>query len=161
MAIALYNPRTYTGNRGKVENTTDVKRFVWSHAYWDLKVGETKKFPDEVAKAMLSHCEFLIEATPKNIAKIKEEQLEKKFKCDQCAFQTDYKMALVTHQKTHGVDADKAKELEDIETAQPSGKFQPPQGKKLTIEEQEGIPKSGKDQHGVEWYGEGVETDRP
>lgn len=156
MAITIFNPRYFN----KKKNTADVKRFVWSHGYWNLKVGEIKKFPDEVGEAMLRLMEFLIEVTPKNLKKIKAEAEVKEFGCDQCDFETSLKIALINHQKTH--TKEESAELEGIATATPTGTFKRKQTtKELSIEEQEGIPKGeGIDKDGVAWVGMGVEDEQ-
>lgn len=165
MATALYNPRFVESEGRKTLNTADVKRFVWSHATWNLKVNEIKKFPDEVAQAMLRHMEFLIEVTPKNIEQIKKDQAVKQFKCPECNFETDLKMALGGHMKTHGITEEHDKMLGEIEEAQPSAKYQGFRLNKTAVspEQREGIPDTAngpmKDRDGVEFYGEGLTED--
>lgn len=162
MAITLYNPKYFKNMAGdRVENTADVKRFVWSHAYWNLKVGEIKKFPDEVGRNMIRLIEFLVEVTPKNIAQIKREKEAKVFKCDKCDFETDTRISLLGHSRKHTGEEEQSEELKDVEEATPQGNFKSVASrKKLTIEEEEGIPKGeSTDNDGVPWYGAGTETD--
>lgn len=160
MAIALYNPKYQTVNGAKTLNTADINRFVWSHAHWKLKAGEMKKFPDEVGRAMLKHLEFLIEVTPKNLKEIQNEIAEKKFKCQDCEFATDTKIAFLSHAKTHVRNSEETKILEGIEEASPEGTYQvKKQLRRQTPEQSEGIPQAGKDGDQVEWYGEGLSKD--
>lgn len=161
MSIVIYNPKFLTQNGRKVINTTDVRGFIWSHARWSLLAGEMKKFPEDVGGAMLKHIEFLVEVTKENFDKIKAEVEEKKFKCDKCDFETNTKIALISHYRTH----EKTSALDDtagIEDASPQGEYRPVQEVKNT---EEGIPKGGtkfnpvNDRDGVGWYGDGMERD--
>jgi hypothetical protein len=162
MAIALYNPRYIEVEAGrKLPNDADIKSFVWSHARWDLKVNELKKFPEDVGQALLKHFGFLIKVDKKNLEEIKKMMADKKFKCPHCDFETDYKMALSGHMKTH--TSEDNVELEGVEEAKPKGAYQPPKpSRRLSPEEASGIPKGdyAKDKDGVEWYGEGVKKDK-
>ena len=165
MSKALYNPKYVTLGGSKKINTTDVKRFVWSHAFWNLKVNEIKKFSDDVGEAMLRHMEFLVEVTPKNIEEIKKIQAEHQFHCSECTFTTDTKVAFFGHVKSHGLTEEHTKMLGEIEEAQPSKKFYGiNKSRKLTPEEQEGLPDTSsgpaKDKDGIEFYGGGLEEDK-
>ena len=161
MAIALYNPRYIEVEAGrKIPNTADIKSFVWSHARWNLKVNELKKFPDEVGNALLKHYGFLTRVDKKNISEVKKMMEEKKYKCPHCDFESEYKMAYLAHLKSHKTE--ETQEADGIEEAKPEGAYKPPRPtRRLTPEESAGIP-SGKasDKDGVEWYGEGVEKDK-
>ncbi len=166
MAIALYNPKFVVSGGKKVQNSADVKRFVWSHAYWDLKVNEMKKFPDEVGHALLRQCEFLVEVTPKNLKEVKDQMAEKKFQCPDCVFATDTKIALFGHMKgVHGATEEQNKEFSEVGEAEPTGTFHGPTGRKgrPTPEEQSGVPSTAegsvKDSDGVVWYDKGEERD--
>lgn len=162
MSTIVYNPKFLTVNGKKQINTEDVKRFIWSHASWSLKAGEMKKFPEDVGIAMLRQIGFLVEVKKDNYDKIKAEVEEKKFKCDQCPFETNTKIAFINHFKTH----EKTEALENtdgIEDAQPIGEYR---GTTKTVQNpEEGIPQGGtkfnpnEDRDGVGWYGEGIERD--
>lgn len=161
-ARALYNPRYLESEGRKTINNADISRFMWSHAAWFLKVNEVKKFPDEVADAMLRHFEFLMEVTPKNIGKVKKMQEEKQFKCPQegCPFETDTKIALAGHMKSHGISKETEEFLAGIDEAAPKGSYKEDKPKILTPEQVEGIPEGdGKDADGVEFYGPGFEKE--
>ncbi len=164
MAKALYNPKYLEVNGRKTINSTNVRRFIWSHAIWSLKVNEVKKFPDEVGAAMLRNLGFLVEVTPKNIEEIKKIMAEHQFHCPECTFTTDTKVAFVSHVKSHGITEEHTKMLGEIEDAQPRKKyFGIKKQKSLSPEEQEGLPDtslgSAKDKDGVEFYGGGLEED--
>lgn len=166
MSIALYNPKYLESEGGrKTLNETDVYRFIWSHASWNLKVNEVKKFPDEVAEAMLKHLEFLIRVTPQNVAEINKVRAEKRFHCQYpgCDFATDHKVALGGHMRSHNISAESDKILEDIEEATPAGNYRAPTRATMTPEQQEGIPDTSRgpvvDKDGVEFYGKGLEED--
>ena len=162
MSTIVYNPKFLTVNNRKVLNTADVKNFIWSHARWFLKAGEMKKFPDDVGAAMLRQMEFLIEVNKLNHEKIKKEVEEKKFKCDKCDFETNTKIAFISHFKTHGSE-NSLESTEGIEEATPIGEYR---GTTKEIKNPEGdIPAGGtkfnptEDRDGVGWYGGGVERD--
>jgi hypothetical protein len=162
MAKALYNPKYLTVNGVKTLNTADVKRFVWDKATWQLNAGEIKKFPDSVGQAMLRHLEFLVEVTPENLKKIQGEISEKKFKCQDCEFGTDTKIAFLNHVKTHKKNVEEEKILDGIQEAAPTDRFEvkrQPLRRRPTPEQSEGIPQAGKDADGVEFYGGGLEKD--
>lgn len=161
MSTIIYNPKFVMVNGRKTLNTTDVKRFIWSHASWELKAGQMMKFPDDVGAAMLNHMEFLIEVKKDNYDKIKAEIEEKKFKCDKCDFETNTKIAYLSHFKTHE-KSDQLDSTEGIDEARPVGEYrgivekQNPEGE---------IPKGGtkfnpvNDKDGVGWYEPGLERD--
>lgn len=163
MAIAIYNPRYLEIEAGrKIINETDVRSFVWSHARWDLKVNELKKFPDEVGNALLKHCGFLVKVDNKNLSEIKKLMAEKKFKCPHCEYESEYKVAFLQHVKSHKTEESNV-DLEGVDEAQPKGTYQTPKpNRRLSPEESSGIPSGtgAKDGDGVEWYGEGVERDK-
>jgi len=164
MAKSVYNPRYFTSENKRVVNEAHIKSFVWSHARWDLKVNEVKKFPDEVGEALLRTFEFLMEVTPKNIAEVRKMQEDKSFKCDSCSFETDTKIALAGHKKSHGVSEETSKLLGEIDEARPEGTYKGyAKEAKPSIEAQEGIPSTVAgnvtDRDGVEWYGEGLEEE--
>lgn len=165
MAIALYNPKYLESKGSRIENTANVDRFVWSHAVWNLKVNEIKKFPDEVARGMLKNIPFLVEVTPKNVEKIKKEQAVKAFKCPECSFETDYKMALSGHMKSHKKSGEHEQMLSGIEEAAPTRSYRNYKPKPVTPEQKEGIPDTSQgpaqDADGVEFYGGGLQTDEP
>lgn len=162
MAKAIYNPK------GK---GADIKRFVWDHTSWFLKVGELKKFPDNVAEAMLRTFGFLTAVTDKNIAEIKKEIEEKEYKCNTCGYETNTKIALLSHLKNHQTaPTEEEKFIEDIPEASPEGSYYAP-GKRSNTgisspEQGLGIPVGGSkygsnpDRDGVDWYGEGWEEDK-
>ena len=162
MAITVYNPR-FIESEGRKLPSADIKGFVWSHARWDLRINELKKFPDEVGRALLHIYEFLVEVTPKNLEQIKKVQLEKQFKCEHCPFSTDTKVAFLTHVRTQHGNEKEVEAFKEVEEAKPTEVFgiRVP---KQTPEQLEGIPNttsgSKKDKDGVEWYGEGEENDR-
>jgi hypothetical protein len=161
MAITIYNPKYYkNSNTGeRTVNEAHVKRFVWSHGNWDLKVGEMKKFSDDVGQAMLRLIPFLVEVTSKNVKEIKKEAEDKAFKCDTCQFETNVKVALMNHEKTHVKEV--TEEIEGVQEAVPTSTFKVTKRSKMTIEEEEGVPKGdGVDQDGVAWVGQGVEVDQ-
>lgn len=161
MSKALYNPKYFAVGSRKTANNANIIDFTWSHAKWNLKVNEYFKFPDEVADALLTTYGFLIEVTPKNIAEIKKMQTDKQFKCSECEFETDSKLGLSGHMRSHGQSEETKKFLEDIEQANPKGIYKESLQDKRSIDEQEGIPSgNNSDQDGVEWYGEGLETDK-
>jgi len=162
MSTILYNPKFLTVMGKKTINTADVKAFVWSHARWSLKAGEMKKFPDDVGTAMAKQINFLILVDKDNYDKIKAEVEEKKFKCDKCDFETNTKIAYISHFRTH----EKSNALENtdgIEEAIPQGEYRGTT--KVVQNPEEGIPSGGTkfnpidDKDGVGWYGEGVERD--
>jgi len=162
MSVTIYNPKFMTVMGKKVINTADIKNFIWSHARWFLKAGEMKKFPDDVGTAMLRQIEFLIEVNKDNYEKIKAEVEEKKFKCDKCPFETNTKIAFISHFKTH----EKSNELENtdgIEEAVPVGEYRGTT--KVVQNPEEGIPQGGtkfnpvNDKDGVGWYSPGLERD--
>lgn len=161
MAITIYNPKFLTVGGKKVVNTEDVKNFIWSHAKWNLEAGKMMKFPDDVAEAMLKHIGFLVRVTKENQTTIKAEVEEKKFKCEKCDFETNTKIAFMSHYKTHEKSTD-VDDL-DVEEAKPIGEYR---ANTPVIQNPEGdIPKGGTkynpitDKDGVGWYGEGVERD--
>lgn len=162
MAISVYNPKFITSGGTKVLNTVDVKNFVWSHNRWALEAGTMKKFPDEVGRALLKHIEFLVEVKKDNFTKIKEEVEEKKFKCDQCDFETNTKIAFMSHFKTH----EKSNEVDGagIEDAKPDGNYSAPG--RVPMNTEDGIPTGVgtqsnpiNDKDGVGWYGDGLKSD--
>lgn len=160
MAIIIYNPKYYRVNGRKTINTADIKNFAWSHAYWGLKAGEMKSFPNEVGEALLKLYEFLERVDRKNLDKVKAEISEKKFKCDKCDFETDTRVAYLNHYKTH---IKQEEVIEGVEPAIPSGEFK---GAKAHAGDMSGkyaeVPASGTtDKDNVTWYGEGLETDNP
>jgi hypothetical protein len=162
MSTIIYNPKFITVLGRKTVNVSDVKNFVWSHARWSLKTGEMKKFPDDVGAAMLRQINFLIEVTKDNYDKIKAEVEEKKFKCENCDFETNTKIAFISHAKTHE-KTNKLDNSDDIEEAAPIGEYR---GTSQTVNNpEEGIPSGGtrfnpvNDKDGVGWYGGGVERD--
>lgn len=162
MAITIFNPKYFKKILGEtVENTAEVKRFVWSHAYWNLKVGEMKKFPDEVGKAMLRLMEFLIEVTDKNIKDIKKELEQKLFKCDKCDFETDTRISLLGHSRKHMNEVVNNEDMKVVQDAVPQGTFKKQvSGKKLSIEDEEGIPAGETtDSDGVPWVGAGLQEE--
>jgi len=167
MAKALYNPKYLELGGQKIPNTASVNGFVWSHARWNLKVNEMKKFPDEVANAMLKHCSFLVEVDKENIEKVKDIIKEKKYKCKYCDFEVDLKMAFMNHMKKHENEQESGPDfLGDVEEASPSQIYQPTRKQQQVLPDQkEGIPIGGTkytpkvDGDGVGWYGEGLEDD--
>lgn len=167
MSKALFNPKYLTvtdkdKNSRRVLNTADVINFVWSHARWNLKVGEIKKFPDDVADSMLRQISFLKEVTAKNIEAIRKERSEATFKCPDCEYETDTKVAYIQHSKNHGNTPENDKLLEGIEEAQPTGRFKSGAINRQNPEQLEGIPKGeGEDRDGVAWYGDGWTGDNP
>ena len=161
MAIIVYNPKFLTVNGRKTLNATDIKDFWWSHAKWDLKAGQMLKFPDDVGHAMLRLANFTIEVKKDNYDKIKAEIEEKKFKCDKCEFETNTKIAYLSHFRTH----EKSEALEStdgIEDATPKVEYKEEVEKKNPEAD---IPQGGtkfnpaNDKDGVGWYGGGVERD--
>jgi len=162
MSTIIYNPKFLTVGGRKALNTTDVKNFIWSHARWSLKAGEMKKFPDDVGTAMLRQIEFLVEVNKLNHEKIKTEIEEKKFKCDKCDFETNTKIAFISHFKTHGSD-NSLENSEGIEDATPIGDYRGTA--KVVQNPEEGIPQGGtkfnpvNDKDGVGWYDGGLERD--
>lgn len=168
MSKALFNPKYIESKGSKTLNTANVDRFVWSHASWSLKVNEVKKFPDEVAQAMLRQVSFLIEVTPKNIAEIRKMQEEKRFKCEECGFETDTRLALSGHRRSHGATPESEKFMSEIEEANPNRtykEYKAPEKIVMTPEAGAGVPDTSggevKDKDGVDWYGPGQETDKP
>jgi hypothetical protein len=166
MAIALYNPRFIERGNDKIPNTANIVGFVWSHARWDLKVNELKKFPDDVGEALKRIYEFLIEVTPDNLATIKKDMEDKEYKCKVCEFETNSKTAFIAHAKSHR-DLPKERELMDgVEEAQPTGEYYgKTKTKTLSPENSVGIPTGGTrnspivDGDSVGWYGEGFTKD--
>lgn len=165
MAKALYNPRTLGEGDNQTPNTADIKGFVWSHARWDLPVGELKKFPDDVADALLRHCEFLTEVTKDNYESVKKAMEVKQFKCRYCDYETNTKIALIGHAKTHKDIEAEDSFLSTIEEAGPKRAQSMVQRGAQTPDEREGIPSGGtkyapqNDKDGVGWYGEGWSED--
>ena len=167
MSIALYNPRYIEIAGKKIENKADIKGFVWSHARWELKVNELKKFPDDVGEAILRTCEFVTKVDKSNLAEIDEIRKVKEFQCKHCEFGTNTRIAFVNHVRTH--NKMKTKEegfLSEIEPSKPIGEYSGmDKSKKMSPEASEGIPKGGtkynpiSDKDGVGWYGAGVEKD--
>jgi hypothetical protein len=166
MAIALYNPRYFKRGNEKIENTADIKGFVWSHARWGLKVNELKKFPDDVGEAILKRCEFVIRVDKSNLAEIEEMRKLKEFQCKHCDFETNTRIAFINHVKTHkNVEEKDEGFLGEIESSKPVGEYAGVAGKKIDPEALEGIPKGGTkrdsipDKDNVGWYGEGKAKD--
>ena len=166
MAKIIYNPKYLVVEGKKTVNIADIKRFVWSHNYWNLKAGEMLKFPDDVGSALLRTYGFLSEVDTKNIKKVKDEIAEKLHKCDKCEFETNTAVAFHMHMKAH--DKDKIIEIDGIEEAQPKGHFVKTGVVRMMPdkpEQQEGIPLGGtfeqpvEDKDGVGWYGEGLGKD--
>lgn len=161
MAIAVYNPKYYQRNGEKVRNEANIKGFVWSHARWDLKVNELKKFPDDVGEALLRHAGFLIRVDHKNIKKVREEIKEKEYKCKYCGFETTDRIKLMNHvKKEHKLSKEDKDMLEGIDRAKAEGEYFGQAGKKkpagispADIERQEGISKE------KGFYGPGYEKD--
>jgi len=163
MAIAVYNPKYYKKGleEEKVRNEANIKGFVWSHARWDLKVNEMKKFPDDVGEALLRHAGFLIKVDHKNIKKIREEMTEKEYKCKYCTFETTDRVKLMNHVRNeHKLSKEDKDMLAGIDRAKASEEYLGVAGKKkpkgispADIERQEGIS----DKEG--FYGPGYEKD--
>lgn len=164
MSIAVYNPKYYERltKQGKVKerNKANIKGFVWSHARWDLKVNELKKFPNDVAEALLRHAGFLIKVDHKNIKKVREEIKEKEYKCKYCGFETTDRIKLMNHVKNeHKLSKEDKDMLEGIDRAKAGGEYFGPAGKPKggispkDIERQEGISKK------EGFYGPGYEKD--
>lgn len=162
---ALYNPKTIETDNGATENQANIYQFTWSHVKWNLKVGESKKFPDEVGEALLRTYPFLIEVTKSNYKEIEEKRTQKRFACKSCDFQSDLKPAFIAHIKTHKEVGGDADFLSGVEEAMPEGKFVKPTGIVQTPEQTAGIPSGGTkdnpayDRDGVGFYGEGLQTD--
>jgi len=161
MAIAVYNPKYYIRGTEKVKNEADIKGFVWSHARWDLKVNELKKFPDDVAEALLRNADFLVKVDHKNIKEVREEITEKEYKCKYCSFETTDRVKLMNHVKDeHKLSKEDKEMLEGVGNAQAereywgAAKNKKPSGiTPAQIEQQEGISKE------KGFYGPGYEKD--
>ena len=158
MAKALYNPK----------DGALIKGFVWSHARWDLKINEMKKFPDDVGAALLKHFEFLVEVTPKNVKKIEDGITAKDFKCPNCESSFTSRIALTGHTRTHALSEAEKTMLDGIPEAESKGEYKKPTKPGImSPSETEGIPKGGTlqspsaDKDGVPWYGAGDEDDKP
>jgi len=163
--IALYNPKVIKYGEKITANEASIKNFVWSHARWSLAVNELKKFPDEVGEAMLKHFQFLVRVTKGNHEKIETERKEKKFKCEYCEFETNTKVAFISHVNSHKESRTNQAYLDEIEDASAKGDYKGAKKKILTPDEQEGIPGGGtkrepkNDKDGVGWYGSGLTKD--
>jgi len=158
MAIIVYNPKYFKTGDTVTNNTADIKGFVWSHARWDLKVNEMKKFPDEVGEALLRHAEFLVKVDYSNVKEIKEQMLEKAYKCKHCEFSSTDRIILMNHvRREHKLGEEDKNVLEEITEAKPEGQYwgaaKNPGIKPQDIERQEGIGTTGG------FYGPGYEKD--
>lgn len=166
MSIALYNPKFIETEGGKkIPNTANVERFIWDKASWQLKVNQMANFTDSVGQAMLKHIDFLIEVTPKNIDEIKKMMEVKAFKCEICGEEFGIKLALAGHMRSHEKDGSGKPVMEGIDEARPTNKFKGFSKTPgiMTPEQMEGIPDTSngsvKDRDGVEFYGEGLQSD--
>ena len=178
--IILYNPKFLGDLKNRVVNTAKVKdmfaareegretgKIIEKPGVYTLAPGEIKKFRVDVAEYLLKKYQFIVKVKPEEIEKVLKENKEKKFKCEYCAFQTDTRVALTGHTRTHGVTDETKKILDEIPEAGPDafviGAESSDSGKlEYTPLEKEGIPeKEGTvDKDGVEWYGEGVQKTR-
>lgn len=144
-SIIIYNPKT-----GAAIN------YVWAKKKWALAVNEMKKFPKEIADQLLLTYPFLEQVDIKNIKDIKKRMKVNPYKCKYCKFETDQKIALIGHLRSHDISEEDEKLLSGIESA---GTIDAEPKKILSEEEVGGIPSKGEDKDGVEWYGPGVESD--
>jgi len=159
MAIIVYNPKYFKTGDKIIENKAPIKGFVWSHARWDLKVNEMKKFPDDVGEALLRHAEFLVRVKPCNLKEIKKQMEEKQYKCKVCEFETADRIELMNHvRREHkGGEEENKVDLDGIPEASPEGQYwgaaKKPGITPQDIENQSGINSGGG------FYGPGYEKD--
>ena len=78
-------------------------------------------------------------------------------------FESDFKMAFVSHLKTHGRSDENDKLLAGIEEALPKKSYRGVGSRTLSPEESAGVPNTAggevTDRDNVTWYGEGLEKD--
>lgn len=152
----LYNPRSPRG--------AEIKSHWFDHKEWMMPENSLLQVTeDHVAANLLETFGFLREVMPKDLKAIQDQMREKPFKCDECDAQYDTQAGLKAHKLSkHGYEAG-AEVLSDIPVMAPKrevvGKMTIKEA--VTPEQSAGIPVSGKDSDGVEWYGEGVEKDLP
>ena len=116
------------------QNGATIKGFVYKKKVYNLAVGERKQFDDEVGNALLNHYEFL-----------KEAKGEGKYNCKYGDYSSDFKVAVIQHEKSH-TEEPKVEEGED---------FISPQDR--VDEEKRALYEKEDDEAGLD--GEGLEID--
>jgi hypothetical protein len=157
-------------NYGKRENERPEGRLLERPAVYTINPSEIKKFRSDIARYLLKMYGFLRMVEPRDLDKVLEETKEKAYKCPLCDFETDTKLALAGHKTSHKLSEEAQKILAEIPEATPAayviGAENSPthQTQIVSIEQAEGIPETNghtaKDKDNVEWYGEGLETNR-
>lgn len=176
----VYNPKYWkingkkTLNKAKVadifgarEGGVESGKLIEKPGVYTINPSEVKKFRTDIANYLLKKYGFLRKVEARELDKVLEENKDKAYKCPLCDFETDTKIALAGHQGTHKLSEEAAKILSEIPEAKPSayviGAEQSPTRTTqfVSIESTVGIPESNKkDGDNVEWYGEGLETNR-
>lgn len=165
------NVAKITDMYGAREGGVESGKLIEKPAVYSVAPSEIKKFRSDIADYLLGKYGFLEEVDPKNLDEKLKEIKDKRFKCKYCDFETDTKVALAGHSRSHSLSDEAKSLLEEIPEAQPdayvigAGKSQSGRTELISAEQAEGIPetsgnKTAKDGDNVEWYGDGLQQNR-
>lgn len=128
-----------------------------------FKRGETLAFDDEVANFLLETYGFL------QVPEVKV--VGNKFKCSECDYTSELKVAVIAHGKGHKKEGKEATFIEvggfaDTKVSTGENVISPLHARDYERSRERGddlpsIGRDGKDVDGVAWYGKGLEDDDP
>jgi hypothetical protein len=177
----VYNPKYFPNepsnkvlNKAKINDVYGAReggkpsgKLLEKPGVYVLKPNELKKLRSDVAKYLLGKYKFLRKIDPRKVDDLMKEMKDKPFKCQLCNFESEKKVALTGHMRSHKLSPEAQKVLDEIPESTPDafvvGAEYSRSGKTevVSADQAEGIPTNSQpDRDGVSWYGKGLEENR-